>query len=518
MVMALVVISVVGSTAGSTSAMPRKMSEAPPVEESGPDAGNDLDLPPVPPGPSANTRSVPPSKTFGFTIDDMSTYEKQSVCDPVAKPGTLELRAMLLRANPSTGDLGITRACNIGGPSEHKDGRAFDWKVSASSASQKAIADQVIAWMLTTDSHGHKYAVARRLGIMYIIWNHRVWSTYKADKGWRDYKGPDPHTSHVHFSLNHAGAEKRTTWWHPANTYGPVASRPIGTRQDFDADGFDDAFFYGVGSATDRIRWGAPSGTPAPTTSLTIGGNYWPVAGDFDGDGASDLIWYAPGSGQDYLWAGTPGARTFESSKVTINGNYQPVAGDFDGNGLDDIFWYGPGTLPDVIWWSTTSGRFASVATQTKVSGVYEPLIGDINGDGVDDVIWYGRYTLPDSVWLGTKGARQFKTQELAAKGAYRPFLGDFDGDGIDEVFWYGAGGSLGGVQWGAEKPLTGAFKAITIKGNYVPLVGDYNGDGADDITWYQPGTAPDSRWNGTPASHAFRPAADSIVGTYRAF
>ena len=37
----------------------------------------------------------------------------------------------LLAAFPTTRSLGIVRACSVGGRSEHKEGRAFDWGVSA---------------------------------------------------------------------------------------------------------------------------------------------------------------------------------------------------------------------------------------------------------------------------------------------------------------------------------------------------------------------------------------------------
>jgi peptidoglycan hydrolase-like protein with peptidoglycan-binding domain len=67
--------------------------------------------------------------------------------------------------------------------------------------------------LLATDRYGNPYAMARRLGIMYIIFNHRIWGAYLADQGWRPYGGSNPHTDHVHFSLSWAGALKQTTWW-----------------------------------------------------------------------------------------------------------------------------------------------------------------------------------------------------------------------------------------------------------------------------------------------------------------
>src|SRR5215207_8684615 len=47
------------------------------------------------------------------TPEGWSPYLPQVSCDPVAKPGTVALRAMLLSAYGGR-DLGITRACDIG--------------------------------------------------------------------------------------------------------------------------------------------------------------------------------------------------------------------------------------------------------------------------------------------------------------------------------------------------------------------------------------------------------------------
>jgi hypothetical protein len=55
--------------------------------------------------------------------------------------------------------------------------------------------------------------MARRLGVMYIIWNGRIWGSYRAAEGWRSYGGANPHTDHVHFSFSRAGALKQTSYW-----------------------------------------------------------------------------------------------------------------------------------------------------------------------------------------------------------------------------------------------------------------------------------------------------------------
>jgi hypothetical protein len=55
--------------------------------------------------------------------------------------------------------------------------------------------------------------MVRRLGVMYIIYNRRIWASYRAEEGWRPYVGANPHTDHIHFSFSWAGARKQTSYW-----------------------------------------------------------------------------------------------------------------------------------------------------------------------------------------------------------------------------------------------------------------------------------------------------------------
>ncbi|MEV0218683.1 hypothetical protein [Streptomyces sp. NPDC050704] len=153
----------------------------------------------------------PTAPDFGPRIDPYALYEGQRGCDPAAKPGVLAFRDLVLAAYPSTRSLGIGRERGRPGASEHKEGRAWDWGVDA--RSQGHIAADLIDWLLATDRHGNRHAPARRLGIMYVIWNHRIWHANRADTGWTPYTGESPHTDHMHFSFGWAGARKETTWW-----------------------------------------------------------------------------------------------------------------------------------------------------------------------------------------------------------------------------------------------------------------------------------------------------------------
>jgi len=158
---------------------------------------------PVPPTPAGMTAKV----------EDLQPYIGQSVCDPVAKPGVSAFKNLLLRTYTDTGSYGIVRDCGAGGQSEHKEGRAFDWKASAYNSRQAGEVSALLTWLLKTDQYGNKQAMARRFGIMYMIWNKKIWKAYNADAGWQPYSGSSPHTDHVHFSFGWNGAKKTTSYW-----------------------------------------------------------------------------------------------------------------------------------------------------------------------------------------------------------------------------------------------------------------------------------------------------------------
>ncbi|MGH2807754.1 MAG: hypothetical protein ACRDKT_10815 [Actinomycetota bacterium] len=174
----------------------------------------------------APTSAAPRTPRFGMAIDDYPDYQGARRCDPSPKPGVVAFQRLVLAAYPGTGAGSISRSCSGEATSEHNEGRAWDWGVNASNASDKRKADALIDWLLREDRYGNRHAMARRLGVMYIIWNRRIWGTWG---GWERYcvqrRGrcvdPDdggerhPHTDHVHFSFSWDGARKKTTFWHP---------------------------------------------------------------------------------------------------------------------------------------------------------------------------------------------------------------------------------------------------------------------------------------------------------------
>ena len=219
---------------------------------------------------TASAAPKPPTPSFAKAIDGFASYDAQDTCDPTAKPGTVSFRDFILKTYPSTGDYGITRACNIGSTSEHKEGRAWDWKVNYSNTAQRDIADTVIEWMLDTDQHGNSCANARRLGMMYFIWNSKIWGAYRSPNsscktaGWKGYTGSNPHTDHVHLSFAWPGAKKQTTWWTAALPPEPTNVKPTG---------------YLDGASCERV-WGWSQDPDAPKKSIAVHLYFGGPAGD----------------------------------------------------------------------------------------------------------------------------------------------------------------------------------------------------------------------------------------------
>lgn len=163
-----------------------------------------------------------PVHSFGAAIEPMAPYVAQDDCDPTIKHGTAELGALLQATYPHV-TWSSTRPCD-GSVSEHHDGRAIDWMASVRYRKTHREARSLIHWLLATDAQGNRFAMARRLGVMYLIYNGRMWGAW--DGTWQEYDNclSDPklrarsyddycHRSHVHISLSWNGARGRTSFW-----------------------------------------------------------------------------------------------------------------------------------------------------------------------------------------------------------------------------------------------------------------------------------------------------------------
>ena len=177
--------------------------------------------------PGSPAAAAPETPAFGSAIEALSPYQGQTACDPVARPGVVRFRDLVLAAYPGTGDSGIVRACSVGGTSEHKEGRAWDWRVSATNPTHVAQVADLMQWLLAPDEFGNSAAMARRMGVMYVIWDSRIWKSYQASRGWQPYSGASPHTDHVHLSFSWAGALGETSFW--SGRVAPVMTRPVAT-------------------------------------------------------------------------------------------------------------------------------------------------------------------------------------------------------------------------------------------------------------------------------------------------
>ncbi len=221
-------------------------------------------------------------------------------------------------------------------------------------------------------------------------------------------------------------------WLFPVTgTYTPVVG-------DYDANGYDDIFWYAAGTARDYLWRSNGDGTFRSSLAPSVSSAYVAIPGDFDADGDDDIIWYVPGSARDYLWVAQGGA--FRSRLApSVNGSFRPVAGDFDGDGDDDVVWQAPGTATDYVW-ASANGAFSSRAAPA-VNGSFRPVAGDFDGDGDDDVFWYAPGTAAEFVWTSRRLAF---TSRLAPRvdGVYRGLgAGDYDGDGADDLLWYASPG-----------------------------------------------------------------------------
>lgn len=237
----------------------------------------------LPAGATAGTK--PATRKYGPLIEGYAPYVGQSTCSPTAKPGVRRFADILLKTYGQTW-IGIGRACNIGGKSEHKEGRALDWSLDATKRADRRKARNLLRWLFATDAYGNAHAMAKRLGIMYVIWNRRWWTSW--DRGWSTYcvqrkrgcKSPrdgsfvHPHDDHVHFSFSWPAARKQTTFFTPA------ASFAADMATDPDQSGYrvagGNGSVYAFGASHHGSRSGSSVRPPAVGIEPTpTGKGYW---------------------------------------------------------------------------------------------------------------------------------------------------------------------------------------------------------------------------------------------------
>jgi putative cell wall-binding protein len=171
----------------------------------------------LPPVAMAQTTSPrPPVVDLGPDLDPYPGWTSEQGCTAGVRPGTAYLADFIASwagGFARASDFLFQRACAAGAESGHDDGRALDWVMDAADPADRAVAAAFLDWLTAADRYGNSHANARRLGVMYVIWDRRIWRAYRAADGWTAYTGSNPHTDHVHVSLTPDGADRRTTWW-----------------------------------------------------------------------------------------------------------------------------------------------------------------------------------------------------------------------------------------------------------------------------------------------------------------
>jgi hypothetical protein len=156
-------------------------------------------------------------------IEDYASYQPAGAkCHPKPRAGTAFLSRWVIKRYGG-GSAGAARACQGTPTSEHQVGRAFDWALDATKKADRRRAQQLLDRIFATDRHGNTDAWARRMGVMYVIWNDHMYPA------WREFE-PEPylsssckskrkcsktlrHRDHVHVSLTLRGARGRTSWY-----------------------------------------------------------------------------------------------------------------------------------------------------------------------------------------------------------------------------------------------------------------------------------------------------------------
>jgi hypothetical protein len=176
-----------------------------------------------PPALAAPAPVTPDDPAFAaYPLEDFASYDPQTTCTRKPRAGTVELGEYLLATYGGSGGA-VNRPCQGGGTSEHKDGRAVDWTLSAASRADRRLASTFLKAAFAPDASGEPAALARRMGIMYVIWDDTMYAAYRGfaperylSSGCRSVKRCSPtlrHRDHVHISLSKAGARGLTSFY-----------------------------------------------------------------------------------------------------------------------------------------------------------------------------------------------------------------------------------------------------------------------------------------------------------------
>ena len=157
-------------------------------------------------------------------VEDYARYDPQDTCSPKDKPGAVALRSWLVRTyGGRSGPIG--RSCAGSSVSEHKEGRAVDWMLNAAKKRDRRKALRFLTQAFATGPTGEPAELARRMGIMYVIFDDHIYASYRGFEA-RDYLSSScrgkplrrcsktlRHRDHLHISLSRAGGAGETSWF-----------------------------------------------------------------------------------------------------------------------------------------------------------------------------------------------------------------------------------------------------------------------------------------------------------------
>ena len=161
---------------------------------------------------------------FPGPVDEYASYQGESGCRDHPMKGTKQLAAWIDKKFSGGSANASMRACSSS-VSEHQDGRAIDWTMDAASQADRDEVDRFLGKLFQADADGEEHALARRMGVMYIIWNDHMYRAYGnphfAKDDYLSSSCPSRkkcsktlrHRDHVHLSLSKPGGRAETTWY-----------------------------------------------------------------------------------------------------------------------------------------------------------------------------------------------------------------------------------------------------------------------------------------------------------------
>jgi hypothetical protein len=171
--------------------------------------------------PTSARGTVTSSAPYLMPVEPYAGYQPQTRCRQTPKPGILVLADWLTARGGGYGP--ISRACSGSSTSEHKESRAFDWLLDARDPADVALATALLDEVFAPDDTGEPHALARRMGIMYVIWDDTMYASYDGfaperylSSSCRTRRKCSPtlrHRDHMHISLTRQGARGVTSWY-----------------------------------------------------------------------------------------------------------------------------------------------------------------------------------------------------------------------------------------------------------------------------------------------------------------